>query len=137
MRFAGLLWLNIRMQSGNDEKEVRDFVQQWMEASRAGNTAAVLEMMTDDVVFMVPGRAPFGKKEFAAQSGAMKGVKVDGHATTLEALVVGDWAWMRNQLEVRITPPNGTEIVKKGFTLTVLKRTHGKWQIARDANLLS
>ena len=34
-------------------------------ASKAGDLAPVLSLMTDDVIFMVPGREPFGKEAFA------------------------------------------------------------------------
>jgi ketosteroid isomerase-like protein len=37
-----------------------------MAASRAGDTATVLSLMADDVIFRVPGREPFGKEAFAA-----------------------------------------------------------------------
>ena len=38
------LWDN-----NEDERAIRELVDKWMEASRAGDTAAVLELMTDDV----------------------------------------------------------------------------------------
>lgn len=42
-----------------------------MAASKAGDTATVLDLMTDDVAFMVPRRAPFGKEAFVAASDAI------------------------------------------------------------------
>jgi ketosteroid isomerase-like protein len=36
-------------------------VDTWLAASKAGDIAAVLILMTADIVFMVPGREPFGK----------------------------------------------------------------------------
>jgi ketosteroid isomerase-like protein len=51
--------------------------------------------------------------------------------------VHGDWAWMRNRLEVTITSPQGDSQKRSGYTLTILrKNSDGKWVIARDANLL-
>jgi len=44
-----------------DERAIRDLVDTWMTASREGDTATVLSLMSDDVIFMVPGREPFGK----------------------------------------------------------------------------
>jgi len=41
-----------------DERTIRDLVATWMAASQAGDLAAVLRLMADDVVFMVPGREP-------------------------------------------------------------------------------
>ncbi len=37
-----------------------------MEASKAGDLDTILSLMADDVIFMVPGREPFGKEAFAA-----------------------------------------------------------------------
>ena len=64
-----------------DERAIRELIDAWMAASRAGDTQAVLALMADDVVFMVPGREPFGKAEFAAMSQSMSGARVD--ATTV------------------------------------------------------
>ena len=121
-----------------DEQDIRDLVDNWMAASKAGDTETVLGLMTDDVVFMVPGRAPFGKAGFALGSQAMKGVAIDGTSDIQEIMLLGDWAWMRNKLRVSITPPGGQAIVKAGFVLTILRKgPDGRWRIARDANLLT
>ena len=41
-----------------DEQEIRDLVSTWMSATKAGDTDAVLSLMTDDVVFLAPTLAP-------------------------------------------------------------------------------
>ena len=120
----------------DDERAIRDLIDTWMAASRAGATQTVLGLMTDDVVFMVPGREPFGKQEFAAQSRALEGVKIEGRATPVEIKVVGDWAYLRNRIEVKITPPHGDQVKRAGYTLTILQRQAGRWVITRDANLM-
>src|SRR5690606_39510083 len=61
-----------------DEKAIRQVVKTWMEATQRGDTATVLDLMTDDVVFMVPGAEPFGTEEFAAAAESMGGMKIDG-----------------------------------------------------------
>ena len=53
----------------DDVRAIRNLIDRWMKASKAGDTAAVLNMMTDDVIFMTCGREPFGKEEFAAAVG--------------------------------------------------------------------
>jgi uncharacterized protein (TIGR02246 family) len=128
----------IRGFSMNDEQAIRELVARWMAASKAGDLATVLSLMSDDVVFMVPGRPPFGKEEFAAASKSMAGVQIDGTSEIVELQVLGDWAWMRNRLRMTITPPGGKPIVRSGFTLTILRKNgEGVWVIARDANLLA
>jgi hypothetical protein len=38
----------------------------------------VLDLMTDDIVFIVPDREPFGKQEFAATSRSRRGSRSTG-----------------------------------------------------------
>jgi uncharacterized protein (TIGR02246 family) len=121
----------------DNERAIRDLIAKWMAASQAGDTATVLSLMTDDVVFMVPGREPFGGEAFAASSEAMRGVRIEGSSDIRELKVLGDWAYLRSYLEVTVTPPGGRAVKRTGYTLTVLqKQPDGRWLLARDANLL-
>jgi uncharacterized protein (TIGR02246 family) len=122
----------------DDERAIRDLVATWMAASQAGDVETVLGLMADDVVFMVPGRAPFGKAAFAADAQAMKNVRFEGTHDIRELAVLGDWAYLRNYLTVTVTPPGGAPVRRAGYTLTILrKEPGGKWLLARDANLLT
>ena len=40
----------------NDEQEIRQLDSTWMAASKAGDVETVLSLMSDDVVFLVPGQ---------------------------------------------------------------------------------
>ena len=121
----------------DDVRAIRNLIDRWMKASKAGDTAAVLSMMTDDVVFMTCGREPFGKEEFASTSASMKDMKIDGTAEVRELAIAGEWAWARTHLSVCVTTPDGKEMRRSGYTLTILtKDMDGRWLIARDANLL-
>jgi uncharacterized protein (TIGR02246 family) len=122
----------------DDERAIRELVARWMAASQAGDTQTVLGLMTDDVVFMVPGREPFGKQEFAAASQGMQDVRIEGRSDIRELQVLGDWAYLRSYLEVSVTPPAGNTVRRAGYTLTILrKQPGGRWLLARDANLLN
>jgi uncharacterized protein (TIGR02246 family) len=122
----------------DDERAIRELVETWMAASKAGDTAAVLELMTDDVLFMVCGREPFGKEEFRANSESMRGLKMDGRAEIQEIEVLGDRAWIRNHIDLTLTPPEGEPLQRSGYTLTVLRKgDDGRWRLFRDANLVS
>jgi uncharacterized protein (TIGR02246 family) len=121
-----------------DERAIREAIQKWMDASKAGATATVLSLMADDVLFMVPGREPFGKEAFAAASQGMKDVRMDGAADVQEVTVLGDWAWTRAHLTVTIGPPNAKPMRRSGYTLTIWrKQPDGAWVILRDTNLLT
>jgi uncharacterized protein (TIGR02246 family) len=120
-----------------DERAIRDLVDTWMAASRAGDTQTVLGLMTDDVVFMVPGREPFGKAAFTAMSQGMKGMRMEGTSDIREIEVLGDWAYLRNYITVTLTPPDGAAVRRAGYTLTIFrKQPDGRWLLARDANLV-
>lgn len=122
----------------DDEQAIRELVDQWLAATKAGNIATVLTLMADDVVFMVPGREPFGKQAFAASAREMKNVVMEAQSDIREIQVMGNWAWMRNRLKVTMTPPGGKPMRRSGYTLTILrKNADGTWVIARDANLLA
>jgi uncharacterized protein (TIGR02246 family) len=121
------------------ERAIRELVATWFAASKRGDLPTVLSLMTDDVIFMVPGRKPFGKEAFAAASEGMKDVRIDGTSDIQEIQVLGDWAYLRNYLEIEMTPPDGgTPVRRSGQTLTILrKESDGRWRLARDANLLT
>ena len=117
---------------GGDEAAIRNLVETWMAASKAGDIATVLDLMTDDAIFMVPGREPFGKEAFAAASDAMKNVRIEGKADIREINVLGDWAYIRNYLEMTITPEGGAPMKRSGWTLTILRKEQGRWRLARE-----
>jgi uncharacterized protein (TIGR02246 family) len=122
----------------DDERAIRELVATWMAASQAGDVATVLGLMADDVVFMVPGREPFGKEAFAAASQSMKDIRFQGSYDIREIKVLGDWAYLRNYITLTITPPGGEPVRRAGYTLSILrKEPSGKWVLARDANLVT
>ena len=124
----------------DDERAIRELVDTWLSASKAGDLATVLSLMTDDVmIFMVPGRKPFGKEAFAAASEGMKNFRIEGSSEIQEIQVLGDWAYLRNYIEMTVSPPDACKPVRRsGYTLTILRKEHdGRWRLARDANLLA
>jgi uncharacterized protein (TIGR02246 family) len=122
----------------DDERAIRELVATWMAATKAGDRDTVLSLMSDDVVFMVPGREPFGKEAFAAASKGMQGLRMEGTSDIVELQVLGNWAYLRNRLNVTITPPGGSPTTRSGYTLTILRKdASGRWRLARDANLLA
>ena len=122
----------------DDESAIRDLVGTWMKASEAGDLNTVLSLMADDVIFMAPGREPFGKEEFRAASETMKKVRLTGTSDIRELKVLGDWAYIRNYIEISVTPPNGTAMQRRGYALSILrKQSDGTWVLWRDANLVT
>jgi uncharacterized protein (TIGR02246 family) len=121
-----------------DTRQIRRLVDAWIVASKGHDLPALMEMMTDDVVFMTPGRAPFGKAEFAADSERMKGVVIDARAEVQEIEVSGPRAYVRNHIRVELTSPGQAPKRVSGYAMSVLrKEADGRWRIARDANLVA
>jgi uncharacterized protein (TIGR02246 family) len=122
----------------DDERAIRDLVVTWMKASEAGDVTTVLSLMADDVIFTVPGREPFGKDAFRTGSEAMRNVSLRGTSDIREIKILGDWAYIRNYIEITITPSGGDALRRKGYTLSILrKQADGKWVLWRDANLVA
>jgi uncharacterized protein (TIGR02246 family) len=124
----------------NDEQAIRDLVATWMRATLAGDLSQVLKLMADDVVFLTPGREPFGRREFAAGfEGMQSQVRIDGNSEIQEVRVSGDMAYCWSKLTINVTSLVGGETKqRKGYALSVLrKKPDGNWVIARDANLVS
>jgi len=122
----------------DDERAIRDLVGTWMKASESGDVDTILSLMADDVIFMVPGHEPFGKDAFRAASEAMKNTRLTASSDIREVSVLGDWACVRNHIEITITSPEGGAMRRTGYTLSILrKRADGKWLLWRDANLVT
>ena len=122
----------------DDEQQIRDLVASWTDATRSGDTAALLDLMTDDVMFLVAGQAPFGKSVFlnAAEQLRTAGISLDNRSEILEINVAGDLAVMVARLDVTATRAGAGATRRSGHTLTVFARQDGRWRIHRDANLL-
>lgn len=122
-----------------DERAIRDVIATWLSASAAGDDATVLSLITDDVVFLVAGRPPFGKAEFAAAQSALRTHRIEAQSDVREVEIAGDLAFARTQLAVTITPlAGGQPLRRSGATLSIYRReADGRWRLARDANLLT
>jgi uncharacterized protein (TIGR02246 family) len=121
----------------DDTRQIRQLVDSWIAASKAHNLRALMGMVTDDVVFMTPGRAPFGKAEFTADVERTKGIAIDARAEVQEIEVFGPRAYVRNHVRVELTSPGQAPKRASGYAMSVLrKEADGRWRIARDANLV-
>lgn len=124
-----------------DEAQIRALIETWMVATRAGDMEAVMGLMTDDVVFLMPGRPARSRADFEAAAKLQAGdagPRIDGTSEIQEVQVAGGWAFARSHLTVTITPPGGgaLPIVRAGPVLSVFRKEQGRWLLARDANML-
>jgi uncharacterized protein (TIGR02246 family) len=126
----------------DDERAIREVIATWLRASAEGDTAKVLDLMSDDVVFLTPGQPPFGKEEFAAAQEGLRKYRIEAYSEVREIRVAGDWAYGWTDLAITITPVEGGEAMRamrrKGNTLSIFERqSDGRWVLTRDANLLA
>jgi uncharacterized protein (TIGR02246 family) len=122
----------------DDELAIRHLIEAWVRATEAGDLEAILPLMADDMVFLTPGQAPFGKREFAEgfrQSAGKAQVKV--RAEVQEIRVAGDWAYCWLKLHVTVTPTGGDPIERSGSTIGIYRREGVRWVLARDANVVA
>ena len=121
----------------DDERAIRALIDAWIAATNTGDLAKVRSLMADDVVFLVPGQAPFGAEAFETRTKDLDSVHVHAYADVREVSVLGDWAWCQTLLTVTMTPPDAPPTLRKGYALSILRK-HPQlgWLVARDANLL-
>ncbi|HUP91740.1 MAG TPA: SgcJ/EcaC family oxidoreductase [Solimonas sp.] len=120
-----------------DEQQIRDLIDSWIAASKAGDMQRVLGLITEDVVFLQPGQPPMRKAAFAKAQAEQKGIDLEVDSQVEEIRVSGDLAYAWTRLAVAMTPPGAAHMKRAGFTLTVFRKEGGQWLLARDANLLA
>ncbi len=123
-----------------DDSAIRELQQTWFRATEDGDIATIRGLMTDDIVFLTPGRPQFGRQEFVESFQTMNDhVAMQCNGEYEEIIVTGDFAFARARLDIIVTPKNGgVPIHLSGNALSVLRRsTDGKWKLCRDANLLT
>ena len=125
---------------GPGEQEIREVHSTWIAAVNGGDLVRLLTLMADDVVFLNPGQAPFGRDGFSTNfSAAHQQVRIDCISELEEVVVVGEVAYTRSRDSLSVTPRAGGEAMHlAGYRLTVYrKHPDGRWLLARDCHTLS
>jgi uncharacterized protein (TIGR02246 family) len=123
-----------------NEQAIREVHSAWIDAVNAGDLTRLLAMMTDDVVFLNPGRSALGRDGFSANfSAAHEQVRIRCISELEEVVVVGEVAYTRSRDSLSVSPlVGGEESRLAGDRLTIYrKQPDGRWLLARDANVLS
>jgi uncharacterized protein (TIGR02246 family) len=124
----------------SDKQEIQEVHSIWIDAVNGGDLVRLLTLMTEDVVFLNPGQAPFGRDGFsAAFSTAHQKVQLRCISELEEVVVVGEVAYTRSRDALSVTPQSGGDTTHlAGHRLTVYrKQPAGHWLLARDAHTLS
>ena len=124
-----------------DEQSIRALVATWHHATTAGDVEAVLQLMAEDVVFLVAGQPPMrGRSAFeSGLRGLLKSHRIESTGEIQEVEVSGALAYCWTMLTVQITPKaGGKPVVRTGSAISILsKQGNGSWVVVRDANLLA
>jgi uncharacterized protein (TIGR02246 family) len=125
---------------GPDERAIRAVHATWIDAVNAGDLVCLLRLMADDVVFVNPGQAPFGRDGFSPGfSAAHRQAWIHCLSELADVVVVGEVAYTLSRDSLSVTPRAGGEAMQlAGHRITVYrKQPDGRWLLARDAHTLS
>lgn len=121
----------------DDEQAIRNLVDTWLEASKKQDLTTLLGFLDDDVLFITPGKEPFGKQQFAAGNQKVQDFRMEADIDIKELKVIGEWAWTRSFLKVSFKQGEGDTTKMSGHILTIFRKTaEAKWVIYRDANFV-
>ncbi len=124
----------------SDEGAIRDLHSIWIDSVNAGDLARLLSLMTDDVVFLNPGRLPFGRDGFPAGfSAAHQQSWIRCVSELQEVVVVGDMGYTVCSDSLCVTPRAGGKVTELAGNRITIYRKHadGRWRLARDAHTLT
>jgi len=124
----------------SDEQEIRTVHSLWIDAVNAVDLACLLTLVAEDVVFLAPGEAPFGRERFSSNfTAAHQQMQICCTSELQEIMVVGEVAYTRSRDALTVTPrAGGIEAQLAGHRLTVYRRqSDGRWLLSRDAHTLS
>ena len=121
--------------------EIEALSARWLAAERRQDLEAMLEMVTDDAVFLLPnGQSLAGKGAIAALFRSFfAAFSSDHQAVTKEVQVLDTWAYAWGVETTVLTPRSGGPPVRlRGFGFSVLHRGQdGQWRFARGINNLA
>ncbi|HSX61229.1 MAG TPA: SgcJ/EcaC family oxidoreductase [Tahibacter sp.] len=121
----------------DDERAIRALILAWHAATARGDIEAVLDLMTDDVVFLVAGQPPMrGREAFArglrqvldthriASGGDIQEIAVSGDLVLLE----------RTRGDDRTARRRRTDASQRQLLSVFRRGDDGRWRLARYAN---
>ena len=124
----------------SDEREIRTVHSIWIDAVNAGDLARLLTLVAEDVVFLTPGQALFGREGFSSNfRTAHQQMRICCTSELEEVVVVSEVAYTRSRDALSVTARGGREATQfAGYRITIYRRQpDGRWLLARDAHTLS
>jgi len=126
------------MNATPDDVAIRTLTDEWLAAEQARDIDRLLEQVTEDAVFLMPGgRAVSGKAAIRNLFEAFFASFVSEHTVTIrEVQVHGDWAFTWGEEVTVLRPVSGGPATQmQGFGCSILRRgPDGRWRFARGIN---
>jgi uncharacterized protein (TIGR02246 family) len=124
----------------SDERDIRAVHSIWIDAVNAADLARLLTLVAEDVVFLTPGQAPFGRESFSSNfMAAHQQMRIYCTSELEEVVVVGEVAYTRSRDTLSVNPRAGGKAAQlAGHRMTVYrKQPDGRWLLSRDVHTLS
>src|SRR5207245_10077931 len=101
----------------SDEREIRTVHSIWIDAVNAGDLARLLALVAEDVVFLTPGQAPFGREGFSSNfMAAHQQMRICCTSELAGVVVVSEVAYTRRRDALSVTPRAGGKAAPLGGT---------------------
>ncbi len=121
----------------DDVAAVLNSIRAWDAATRRSDRAAVLELVTEDCVFLAPGMPPMqGRATLESLLAGYDRLTLDPLFELRELVISGDWAfaWGRDELTA-VARSGGAIRSAAGWAITILHRgADQRWRFARGIN---
>jgi uncharacterized protein (TIGR02246 family) len=130
----------VELDDARDDREaIRKLTEEWLAAVQAKDVARLLEMVTDDVIFLPASMPPIRGKaavEAMYQSFLPQFRRVEQAVSIEEVEVAGDWAFSWGTDSLVLEPQDGGETIRRrGRGMSILRRqADGSWKFARGIN---
>jgi uncharacterized protein (TIGR02246 family) len=90
---------------GPDERAIREVHSTWIDGVNAGDLVSLLRLMADDVVFLNPGQAPFGREGFSPGfKAAHQQATINCISALEDVVVVGEVAYTLSRDSLSVAP---------------------------------
>ncbi len=125
---------------GSNEQEIRTVHSSWMDAVNRGDLARLLRLVADDIVFLGPSQAPFGRDGFSSKFlTAHQEMRIRCTSELEEVFVLGEVAYTRSRDALSMTPRSGGNAAEyAGHRITLYRRqSDGRWLLSRDIHTVS
>jgi len=121
-----------------DELAIRQVVADWIQFTVEERVDELMDLMTDDMLFLTTKFPPMTKAAFEKGTREMVGkARIVPQAEIKEVQVEGDFGWLWQELTVNVIMEGKEPVVMKGRTMAIYRRCEdGKWRLMRDANMM-